>query len=203
MGLAPAAMADASTVVTMYDPAQLQVRADVRLEDLPQVLIGQTVQIETPAVSDPLTGKVVAVTSLADIQKNTLQVKAAIDNPPPVIKPDMLVQVTFLSPPKAAPEESAGEAALRIGVPASLVEGTGAEARVWVADLAAGVARRRQIALGRPLSRELVEVTSGLAIGDRLIAAGRENLKDGARIRVTQEDGALGKGAAEHASHKE
>jgi RND family efflux transporter MFP subunit len=197
MGLAPAAMADASTVVTMYDPASLQVRADVRLEDLPHVLIGQSVQIETPAANGPLTGKVVAITSVADIQKNTLQVKAAIDNPPPVIKPDMLVQVTFLAPPQAKPAAGEGEAVLRIGVPSALVEGTGDEARVWVADLAAGVARQRKIVLGRPISRELVEVTSGLAIGDRLIVAGRESLKDGTRIRVLQEDAAMGKGTAD------
>jgi multidrug resistance efflux pump len=36
MGLAPASMADASTVITMYDPASLQVGADVRLEDVPE-----------------------------------------------------------------------------------------------------------------------------------------------------------------------
>jgi RND family efflux transporter MFP subunit len=200
MGLAPAAMADASTVVTMYDPSSLQVRADVLLEDVPHVLIGQTVKIETPAAHGPLTGKVVAVTSTADIQKNTLQVKAAIDDPPAVIKPDMLVQVTFLAPPPPASATAAGEAALRIGVPTALVEGSGAEARVWVADLAVGVARQRTIALGRPISRELIEVTSGLAIGDRLIVGGREGLKDGARIRVTREDEALGKGA-EHTNH--
>src|SRR5436190_4175969 len=38
MGLAPGALQDASTVVTMYDPEQLQVRADVRLENVSQVL---------------------------------------------------------------------------------------------------------------------------------------------------------------------
>jgi RND family efflux transporter MFP subunit len=200
MGLAPAAMADSSTVVTMYDPASLQVRADVRLEDVPHVLIGQSVQIETPAAKGALTGNVVAVTSLADIQKNTLQVKAAIDNPPPVIKPDMLVQVTFLAPPQATPAAGEGEVALRIGVPIELVEGSGDEANVWVADLAAGVARQRKIALGRPISRELVEVTSGLAIGDRLIVTGRESLRDGSRIRVVRADAAMGKSTDDHPS---
>jgi hypothetical protein len=36
-------------------------------------------------------------------------------------------------------------------------------------------------------------VTSGLAIGDRLIAQGREALKDGDRIHVAQEDERIGK----------
>lgn len=198
MGLAPAAMADASTIVTMYDPASLQVRADVRLEDLPQVLVGQAVQIETAALTQPLTGKVITATSLADIQKNTLQIKVAIDNPPPVIKPDMLVQVTFLAPPQPASASGQTESMLRIAAPMELIEGSGNEASVWVADLAAGVARRRKLSLGRPLSRELVEVTSGLAIGDRLIVAGRESLQDGQRIRVTRENASLGKQTAAH-----
>ena len=196
MGLAPAAMADASTVVTMYDPASLQVRADVRLEDLPQVLVGQSVQIETSAVNGPLAGKVITATSLADIQKNTLQIKVAIDDPPPVIKPDMLVQVTFLAPPRPAGASGNAEPALRIAAPLELIEGTGDEAHAWVADLTEGVARRRKVTLGRPFSRDLVEVTRGLAIGDRLIVGGRESLTDGERIRITREDSSLGKGPA-------
>ena len=195
MGLAPASMADASTVVTMYDPASLQVRADVRLEDVPRVVVGQRVTIETPAVSQPLAGQVITATSLADIQKNTLQVKVAIDNPPPVIKPDMLVQVTFLSPPASlGGEEQPAEAMTRIAAPRVLLEGSGERASVWVADTAAGLARRREVVLGRQISQHLVEVKSGLSIGDRLIVQGREQLQEGQRIRVTGEDPVLGKG---------
>lgn len=95
MGLSPAAMADSSTVATMYDPKQLQVRADVRLEDVSRVHVGQEVEIETPAAASPIKGRVITVTSFADIQKNTLQVKVSIEDPPEFIKPDMLVQVAF------------------------------------------------------------------------------------------------------------
>jgi HlyD family secretion protein len=91
MGINRAAAYDASTVTTMYDPKSLQVRADVRLDDVPQVTVGQRVRIETPASSEPLIGHVLVATALTDIQKNTLQVKLAIDDPPAVLKPDMLV----------------------------------------------------------------------------------------------------------------
>jgi multidrug efflux pump subunit AcrA (membrane-fusion protein) len=192
MGLAPAAMADASTVVTMYDPASLQVRADVRLEDVPRVVVGQRARIETPAVKDPLMGTVITATSLADIQKNTLQVKVAIDSPPPVIKPDMLVQVTFLAPPQPAGAVQS-QPAMRIAAPLELVEGSGESASVWIANLATGRAQKRSITLGNPISQELIEVKSGLSIGDRLIAHGRENLTEGQRIHVTQEDDSIGK----------
>ena len=196
MGLAPAAMQDATTVVTMYDPHSLQVRADVRLEDLPRVLVGQTVRIETAAVGEPMTGKVITATSLADIQKNTLQVKVAIDSPPPVIKPDMLVQVTFLAPPSPKPLDGS-ESPLRLMIPRGLIDTSSGSSTVWIADQSEGVARRRTVTIGTGTtgatkSNELVEVTSGLSIGDRLIASGRETLTERQRIRIRGEDGSQG-----------
>ena len=84
-------------VATLYDPQQLQVRADVRLEDVPNVLPGQKVQVETASASSPLEGEVLFTTSTANIQKNTLETKIAILNPPPTIRPEMLAKVTFLA----------------------------------------------------------------------------------------------------------
>jgi multidrug efflux pump subunit AcrA (membrane-fusion protein) len=176
----------------MYDPASLQVRADVRLEDVPRIVVGQKVRIETPAIKDHLTGQVITATSLADIQKNTLQVKVAIDHPPPVIKPDMLVQVTFLAPPQLV-ASGKSESVMRIAAPLALIEGSGTSATTWVANTSQGVAEQRQLTLGQPISQELVEVKTGLSIGDRLIAAGREQLKPGQRIRILREDTSIGK----------
>ena len=197
MGLAPGAMQDASTVVTMYDPHRLQVRADVRLEDLPRVLVGQSVRIETAAVGEPMIGKVITTTSLADIQKNTLQVKVAIDAPPAVIKPDMLVQVTFLAPPSPKPLDGS-EAPLRLMIPRGLIDTSSGSSTVWIADQSEGVARRRTITTGAAQSNELIEVMSGLSIGDRLIASGREGLTERQRVRIRGEDGSQGENS--HAS---
>lgn len=187
MGLAPGSLQDASTVVSLYDPALLQVRADVRLEDVPRVQPGQPVKIETPAApGGAIDGEVLYPTSLADIQKNTLQVKVAIKSPPSTIRPDMLVQVTFLA--VAAPQAAEAPAApLRLLVPRALVESGDGGAWVWVADRLAGLARRRPVKLGQAAG-ELVEVVDGLNPGDRLIAGGREGLSEGQRIDVTGED---------------
>ena len=48
-------------------------------------------------------GTVLFISSEADIQKNTLQVKVAIPDPPDVFKPEMLVDVTFLAPERSDP----------------------------------------------------------------------------------------------------
>ena len=190
MGMAPGTVQDASTVVTLYDPSRLQVRADVRLDDVPRVQPGMRVKIETPAApSGPLEGEVLFSTSQADIQKNTLQVKVAILNPPPTLRPDMLVQVTFLAP--AAMKSADPDAQpLRVMVYRQLVETSEGRAHVWVADQAGGVARKMPVQLG-PNSGDFVEVSAGLTPADRLISGGREGLRDGQRIRITGEDATL------------
>jgi HlyD family secretion protein len=187
MGLTPAAMPEASTVITMYDPSRLQIRADVRLDDVPRVFPGQKVRIETPAVKGALAGEVIATTSFTDIQKNTLQVKVGIDDPPPVLKPDMLVQCTFLSPASEKPHGDAGQEMFALLVASDQVEMRGDTPSVWVADRQQGIARLRSVVLGGTSADGLREVKSGLAIGDRLIVGGKESLQDGQRIRITRE----------------
>jgi RND family efflux transporter MFP subunit len=198
MGLAQGTFQESSTVVTLYDPASLQVRADVRFENVPQVRPGQPARIETPAApGGALEGEVLFATAISDIQKNTLQVKVAIKSPPPTLKPDMLVQVTFLAPPEAA--NAAGQAAVpRFLLPRTLVETAEGNDYVWIADQASGVARRRVVKLG-PVAGDLVTVVEGLNASDKAIVSGRDGLRDGERIRVTGEDatfGVAGRGAA-------
>lgn len=190
MGIDRAAINDASTVLTMYDPGSLQIRADVRLENVPRVLTGQPVLIETAVHPQPLKGRVLMATAMTDIQKNTLQVKVAIDNPPAVLKPDMLVQTTFLAPAELG--RSTASLSLKLLVPQELVLGSGDAATIWVADQPSGTAKLRRIGLGSATSDGLVEVTAGLNVGDRLIVGGRESLVDGKRIRIVTNDHANG-----------
>jgi hypothetical protein len=194
MGLAPASERDSSTVVSLYDPKKLQVRADVRLEDVAQVSLRQPVQVSTAALKEPLTGEVIMVTSQADIQKNTLQVKVLIHDPPPVIKPEMLVQVVFLAPQSPGDKSEEQEDPLRLLVPKELVNKTEAGGDVWVADLQHKVAQRRSVELGQAGTDQLVEITSGLTALDKLIAVGRESLEDGQRIKVLGIDSNFGRG---------
>ena len=177
---------DASTVVTLYRPDMLQVRVDVRFEDLPRVQVGQHVSVSSPAIVKPIRGEVLFVSSEADIQKNTLEVKVAIDSPPPVLKPEMLVDVTFLAP-KSPVSDTPPSAELRLFVPPQLVRQGESGAFVWVADQSAGVARRTAVELGRTGADGLVEVTGGLKPSSRLIATALDDLRDGERIQVVGE----------------
>ncbi|MCO6046510.1 efflux RND transporter periplasmic adaptor subunit [Aeoliella sp. ICT_H6.2] len=188
-GVGASAPAGASAVVGLYDPKSLQVRVDVRLEDVPQVLIDQPTQIETAALAGPIAGRVISVTTQADIQKNTLQVKVAVLDPPAVIKPEMLAKVTFLAPPSPAVEGQEAKRPLRLFVPRTLVTSADGGDTVWIADLTAGVAIRRPIEVGRGVAEGgLVEVLSGLSPTDKLIVGGRESLSEGERVRVAGEE---------------
>ncbi|HEX6962409.1 MAG TPA: HlyD family efflux transporter periplasmic adaptor subunit, partial [Lacipirellula sp.] len=78
-GMSPIADVDGSTVVTLYQPDSLQVRVDVRFEDIPKVTMGQAVQINNAALPAPISGHVLFISSEANIQKNTLEVKVDVD----------------------------------------------------------------------------------------------------------------------------
>jgi HlyD family secretion protein len=195
MGMTAASERDASTVATLYDPQQLQIRADVRLEDVQQIQLGQPVQISTAASKEPIGGHVLAMTSQADIQKNTLQVKVAVDRPPAFIRPEMLAQVVFLAPETLQAKSDVEKQPLRLLIPKELVLKEGDRVSVWVADATQGIARRQSIQLGRAGTDQLVEVAAGLTALDKLIVSGREGLTEGQRIRITGSDQNLGHAA--------
>lgn len=193
MGMDPASEQNSSAVVTMYDPKSLQVRVDVRLEDVPHVQIGQPVEIETAALAKPIAGTVLWTTTRADIQKNTLQVKVAIHDPPAVITPEMLAQVTFLAPPLPIETAQGEQAPLRLMVPRELVMGGDSNHAVWLADFERGIARKQQVKLGRAETDQLIEVATGLSPTDKLIVMGRETLSAATRIRIVGDDRSIGR----------
>ncbi|MCH2129763.1 MAG: efflux RND transporter periplasmic adaptor subunit [Pirellulaceae bacterium] len=178
---------DGSTIVTMYRPDMLQVRVDVRFEDIPKVSLKQLVEIDNPALSSPMTGEVLFISSEADIQKNTLQVKVAIPDPPAVFKPEMLVDVTFLAS-RQPQHTSEPTQEVKLFVMQQLIHQGVGGSFVWLADQSDGVALKTTIQTGPGRQDGLVEVTSGLTISSRIISSASEGLRDGTRIRVIGED---------------
>jgi multidrug efflux pump subunit AcrA (membrane-fusion protein) len=179
---------DGSTVITMYKPDQLQIKVDVRFEDLPDVRLGQPVRIDNPALKEPVTGTVLFISSEADIQKNTLEVKVGIDAAQTVFKPEMLVDVTFLAPPADDSQEDTSTQPQRIFIPQNLITDVDGKSGVWVADRSLKVATHVAVQTGQPGPDQTVEITSGLNVTSRLIVSPLAGLKQGTKIR-TQEKG--------------
>jgi HlyD family secretion protein len=182
---------DGSTVITMYRPKMLQVRVDTRFEDIPKVSLGQTVEIGNPALASPLLGTVLFISSEADIQKNTLQVKVAIPDPPKVFKPEMLVDVTFLAPELSNVNEDTAST-VRLYLPQQLVQTDEAEPYVWIADQSEGIAQKSRVTLGPVAANGLIEIIDGVKVSSRVISSSVDDLFDGTRIRVTGEDNMIG-----------
>ncbi|TWT57289.1 Multidrug resistance protein MdtA precursor [Thalassoglobus neptunius] len=183
---------DASTVVTMYDPNMLQVRVDVRFEDVPKVQLNQPVEIDNPTLATPIRGNVLFVSSEADIQKNTLQVKVGIPQPPAVFKPEMLVDVTFIAP-SIDEKKSASETEIKYYLPQQLIQHKEAGPYVWTADQSEGVAHKTSIVTGDVSGKGLIEIESGLTPTSRVLTTGTDDLRDGERIRITHEDTSIGR----------
>lgn len=199
MGLETTAGQSSSTVVEMYDPQNLQARTDVRLEDVPMVTPGQPVEIETASSSQLIHGRVLQITSSANIQKNTLEVKVELLDPPSAVSPEMLVTATFLAgnseaSPSSADSPDSPDASTRaeqMFVPEALVQSPGSQEFVWIVD-EKSLARKRFIEIGGKSGEGLVMVKAGLKATDKLVVNGIEGLRDGARIKITGDDLMIG-----------
>lgn len=197
MGLEHTAGQSSSTVVEMYDPARLQVRADVRLEDVPLVTPGALVEIKTASSNHPMKGRVLQSTSTANIQKNTLEVKVELIAPPPTVRPEMLVTATFLAPESASqtdtPQETERMLVPRQLVSSGLVSTGEAGTFVWVVG-GKNQAVRKPVTLGGEGTAGLVVVTDGLNPADKLVASGTSDLRPGQIVVIREEDQTIGVG---------
>ena len=181
-------MALSATIVRLFDPEKLQVRADVPLADAAKVGVGMEAQVIVSVLPERVfKGRVTRVVNEADVARNTLQVKVAILDPDPQLKPEMLARVRFIAP--AAGEGADGNASratsLAPFVPESLVFKHAGAPTVLVVDRASSTASMRHIELGATRKDGWVEVASGLLAGDQIIAD--PSIRDGQRIRVVGE----------------
>ncbi len=193
MGLEVTGAQNSSTVASMYDPKRLQVRVDVRLEDFSNVQPGQVVRIETASFNKPILGTVLLPTSSANIQKNTLEVKVAIDDPPTGIRPEMIVRASFLAPASEKEPNQSPSEKLALYVPRDLVQSLEGGRFVWIVD-ASNRAVRKQVNVGRQNDDGLIEIIDGLSPTDRLIASDTASLRENTRVAIRGEHEQLGVG---------
>ncbi len=180
---------DARTIVTLYQPEMLQVRVDVRFEDVPKVTLNQPVTIDNPALSESIAGHVLYVSSEADIQKNTLQVKVGLDTTSSHLKPEMLVDVLFLQPGDSAEQlpNNGDIATTSFYVPEAFVRTDSDGSFVWVADQSKQRARRVAVEVGGTGKNGFVEIVSGLNRSSRIITTDLDEIVDKERIRIQGE----------------
>jgi RND family efflux transporter MFP subunit len=169
----------ASHIVHLYDPARLQVRADVPLADAAGVGIGHPAEIVVDVLPNTtFSGEVTRLVHRADLQKNTVEAKVRIDDPADLLKPDMLARVRILQPP-ADNQDSATRLVDRAFVPEEAILPDGSIMTIS----ADGRAQQTAITLGESIVDGWREVTSGLSHGDRVILS---NVKPGAFVTPSE-----------------
>lgn len=174
---------EAARVAEIYDPEKLQVRVDVPLADAGKVSAGQEARIVVEVMPDhTFTGRVTRITNLADIQKNTLEVKVAVADPLPALRPEMLARVRFLDPPR-----NAGAATTGGGRSVFAPEGTINGGAAWVVtgfDGEHGVLARRVVTTTGATAEGWEEVESGLRPGDLLVVPAEGELRPNQKVRI-------------------
>lgn len=122
-------------VLHVYDPSRLQVRVDVPLADAGSIVAGQRCEIVVEILPNrTFTGRVLRVTHEADVQKNTLQIKVAVEDPSPLLRPEMLTRVTFLAGTGSveSPRGESGGSVRRVKIPETFLDDRDGQPRIWL-----------------------------------------------------------------------
>ncbi len=174
-----------SHIVHLYDPTQLQVRADVPLSDASQVGVGHPAKIIVDVLPNTtFDGEVLRFVHRADQQKNTIEAKVKILNPSELLKPDMLARVKILQPKREASDEGTWTEQ-HVFVPTSALSNT-SNPTVWVIsnlNKGTGIAERRTLVLGENEFDGWIEVLSGLSTGDKVITSDA-NFSEGDVVQI-------------------
>lgn len=170
--------------VTLTDLATVYVNFDVPQQELPNLAVGQSVQVRSDAPGAPsLGGRISAIEPQVSPDTRTATVQATFANAARALRPGMYVttvvelpaeQGAVLVPATAIMTSASGDAA-------AVVRGLSPE-KVGKAEIVPVVTGRR---VG-----DRVVVTRGLAAGDVLVTEGQVRLQPGATVRVVDEAGA-------------
>jgi multidrug efflux pump subunit AcrA (membrane-fusion protein) len=160
------------------------VRVDVPLADAAKVGVGQQSEVVVEVLPDRhFLGTVTRILHEANIQKNTLEVKVALADPDPKLRPEMLARVKLL----AKPSPDAIKERHRIFAPENAIKGTGTSGIAWVVRTVggdSGTAIPVPVKLGTIKTSGWVDVIEGLQPGDLVITSSVADLRNGKKVKV-------------------
>jgi membrane fusion protein (multidrug efflux system) len=123
----------------------------------------------------PMVGRIIEIAGRAEPSTGTFQVELALPADP-ALRSGLIADVSF-----AGAQSAAG-----LGIPATaLFSARADEGFVWVVDPGTRKVQARMVRLGRVTS-DGVEIVSGLARGDLIVAAGVDRLSQGEQVKPVQ-----------------
>jgi len=164
-------------IATIVDMGSIEIEVDVNESYIARVEPGQQVEAVLDAYPDwRIPARVRTVIPTADRQKATVKVRISFDKLDPRILPDMGVKVSFL-----AGEQAAGQSAAKALIPREAVRTLDGKPVVFL--FWDGLLERRAVSLGALIGGD-VQVTAGLAPGDKVVIEGPSGLHDGQRAKL-------------------
>ncbi|MBK1791754.1 efflux RND transporter periplasmic adaptor subunit [Persicirhabdus sediminis] len=171
-----------AVIVELYQPDKLQARIDVPLNEAAALHEGQWVELTCDLLAEKtFSGIVTRINGEADMQRNTLQAKVAIQDPDPRLRPEMLMRARFFASStstEASSDQSTGRLSLYVDEQAIFDDSF-----VWVVS-PDGKAERRSVKLGREQRDGFRHVEDGLYSGEHVILPPFNDLQPASRVRV-------------------
>lgn len=159
-------------MLELVDISRIKFQVPVPEMDVRFLETGRSVQVMVDAFQDEAyEGRVDFVAFKADPATKTFRTQVVVDNPEGRLRPGMIARVAFVR--RVIPEA--------VAVPLSALVDRGGERLVYVEEN--GVAHARKVTIG-VIERDRVQITQGLAFGDRLIVAGQREVDEGTAVTV-------------------
>ncbi|MFC1586949.1 efflux RND transporter periplasmic adaptor subunit [Planctomycetota bacterium] len=170
-----------SAIVSIYDPAQMQVRIDMQQEHISRVFLEQTVQIRTGARKNkPYSGKVIRIDPKANMARDTIRVKVLIGNPDDMLYPEMTAMADFLPGTEKKPS-SGGELLNKLVLPKAAVFTENGKDYIFL--VTAGHVYKKNVVLGISDGSNIV-IQSGCSVGEEVALGNLAQLQDGQRVQL-------------------
>ncbi|HZA95984.1 MAG TPA: efflux RND transporter periplasmic adaptor subunit [Burkholderiaceae bacterium] len=161
-------------LLSIVDLTQLEVQAQVPISDVTQIRKGMPTHVDVEGINGrKFDGRVERINPSAEPGTRTINIYISLSNEDSLLKAGMFARVLMT----VAPEVEVP------ALPLSAVRTEAAQTFVWV--LTDHKLARRNVVIGKRDERaQLVEVTSGLAPGEVVLATKFDNLKDGLAAKV-------------------
>ena len=153
------------------DLSRVWVLADLFRNEAEYVKPGMKVRVTIPHQKKTFEAVMSKILPLFDANSRTLKVRLELDNPDFILRPDMFVDVEFPVTRLST-----------IAVPADAVVNSGLESTVFV-DRGAGFFEPRRVETGWRF-KDTVEVTNGLAAGERIVVSGTFLIDSESRMKA-------------------
>ncbi|OGB60376.1 MAG: hypothetical protein A2Y94_08230 [Caldithrix sp. RBG_13_44_9] len=178
-------------LVMIVKMERVKIEFNATEEDLGKLTVGQVAKVKVKAFPDQIfEGKVYKISPILDPTTRMAEVEVLVDNKNGILKPGMYAEVEVITgiiadvmvvPRYAVIESTTMEKVNQID---QVVKNY----YVFVVDSNQALQKKLDV---RYVNHNWLAVNSGISVGDKLVVAGQNNLRDGAVVTITKEEGKI------------